>query len=236
MKIRSIALLAISLPFSVCAANLSMASLAVYNSWDSPPSVALVTEMEAEVSRIFAAAGVRVTWRTLTSPRKPEDFPAIVIFRFHGVCSFDRGPVPDERSAIESGFSLAKTDVVDGQVLPFATVDCDGVRRFIAPDMKYLTAEQRNARLGRALARVSAHEIYHMLTKSERHTRIGIARASFSRSELTAPTFFFAQKETAWLRAWGEMPIGSTVIAEEQPADSPDAESTQLESGTFVGR
>ena len=235
MTIRSIALLAISVPVSLNAVNPG-APLAVYYSFDAPPSAALVTEMQAEVGRILAVAGVRVAWRAVGSPRNGEDFQAIVVFRFRGVCSFDQDSAAYERQE-PTGQPLAETDVADGRVLPFGAVDCDRLRRFIAPVLQSPGPEDKDASLGRAIARVSAHEIYHMLTGSEGHARRGIARSSHSRAELTAPRFGFAQKETDWLRAWGSKPAGQPAVAAvEVGTDSVKADSTESASVSSAGR
>jgi hypothetical protein len=206
MTIRSIALSAMAVTLGLCAAESPVAPLAVYYTFDTPPPAALVTEMESEMGRILAAAGVRVAWRDVASPRNGEDFPALVVFRFRGVCSFDQDREAIERLEASVGQPLAETDIANGEVLPFGAVDCESVRRYIAPALKSVGREEKNAVLGRAIARVSAHEIYHMLTGSEEHARRGIARARHSREELTAPTFAFAQKETDWLRAWVAKP------------------------------
>jgi hypothetical protein len=159
------------------------------------------------------------------------------VFRFHGICSFDQDPGPNRRPAESSGQPLGVTDVADGQVLPFGAVDCDRLRQFVGPLMKSLSLEEKNAVLGRAMARVGAHEIYHILTGSEEHARRGIARASHSRAELTAPIFAFARAETNWLRAWAAVPahqpsvaaVGSDTIRRE-------TEITPSESISSAGR
>jgi hypothetical protein len=237
MTIRSIALSAMAVTFSLCAADLSVAPLAVYYSFDTPPSAALVTEMQSEVGRILAAAGVRVAWRAVNSPRNGEDYQGIVVFQFRGVCSFDQDSAVYEPQAEPTGQPLAETDIADGRVLPFGAVECDRLRRFIAPVLKSLGPEDKNASLGRAIARVSAHEIYHMLTRSEGHARRGIARSSHSRAELTAPRFGFAQKETDWLRAWVIKPAGQLVVAAvEVGADTVPTDSAEPESISSAGR
>jgi hypothetical protein len=98
--------------------------------------------------------------------------------------------------------------------------------------------EDKNARLGRAIARVSAHEIYHMLTGSEEHARRGIARAKHNREELTAPTFAFAREETNWLRAWAAANPGiQRAVAAVGPAIRMDeTESSTSASGNSAGR
>ena len=43
--------------------------------------------------------------------------------------------------------------------------------------------------VGRALARVAAHEIYHIVAQTAEHQDKGIAKASFSTNDLTAARF-----------------------------------------------
>jgi hypothetical protein len=259
MKLRSIALLATSALCCLNAASLiSAASLpagkstkapvAIYYSFDSPPPAALFTEMQSELGRILAPAGLRVTWRSLDVPEKrAEDFPEIVVFRFHGECSFEGGgsgaPVP-------AGLALAETEIVDGHVLPFGAVACDVVRRFIAPLARSFGEEDKNAALGRALARVSAHEIYHMLTGSQTHGNQGITRSTHSRTDLSASSFTFAKGETDWLRAWAEKhelqePAARSASARSASARSAEAETVaasvepkpgEPETASFAGR
>jgi hypothetical protein len=237
MTIRSIALSATAVTLSLCAADVSVAPLAVYYTFDTPPSAAVVTEMESEMARILAAAGVRVAWRDAASPRNGEDFPALVMFRFRGVCSFDQDLEAIQRLEAPAGQPLAETDIANGEVLPFGAVDCETVRRYIAPALKSVGRDEKDAALGRAVARVSAHEIYHMLTGSEGHARRGIARARHSREELTAPTFAFAQKETDWLRAWVAKPGGRQAeTALEQGTNAAEAETARPDAVSSAGR
>src|SRR5690348_4014861 len=110
MKIRSIALLAISIPACLGATSASDPGLAIYYSFDTPPSAALVTEMQAEVVRILADASVRVAWRALESPRNGEDFQGLVFLRFRGVCSGEPIPTVKGSQVDLSGQSLGHTD------------------------------------------------------------------------------------------------------------------------------
>jgi hypothetical protein len=232
MKIRSIALSAISV-LPICLVAASSTPLAIYYSFDSPPSAALVTEMQAEVDRILGDSGVRVAWRAEESRRNGEDFPGLVFLRFRGVCSSSQYPGDSQPSADPSGKPLAQTDVADGHTLPFSAVNCDAVRRFIAPVLKALGPGARNACLGRAMARVSAHEIYHMLTGSQEHARRGIARAAHTRADLTAPAFNFAQPQTDWLRAWAAKSVSPPAAA---AAGMETAQSTASDTGASAGR
>jgi hypothetical protein len=212
MKIRSCALSATLVLCCLTVANLVAASLpvtdlpntplAIYYSFDVPPPAVLFTELKAELDQILAPARLPVAWRSSDAPRNgQEDFPEIAVFSFHGRCSFD-GVADSELEPV--GLALAETQISDGHVLPFGKVHCDQVRRFIEPATRSLSSEDKDAALGRALARVAAHEIYHMLTKSETHGSEGIARSRHSRADLTASTFMFAKTEINWLRTWVE--------------------------------
>jgi hypothetical protein len=236
MKIRSIALLAISIPACVHSASLYGAPLAIYYVFDNPPSAALVTEMQSEVNRVMGDAGIRVAWRAIESPRNGEDFPGIVFLRFRGVCSWVQEDAATERRSDLSGQSLAETEIANGHVLPFGSVDCDRLRRFLALALRSDRSEERNAALGRAIARVSAHEIYHMLTGSEEHARRGIARASHTPGELTAPAFAFARQQTDWLRAWAARSSRPEVAAAQIETKPQEAESTASVAGDAAGR
>ena len=239
MQIRSIALLAITMPGLYCAANPSSAPLAVYYHFSSPPAAGLVPEMQAELGRILDPADLRITLRTLDPPnRTAEEFQGIVVFRFRGDCSFT-----DDRTSVDGLFNLngerlADTQLVDGHVLPFGEVDCNSLRQFIAPALRFLDMDQKNAALARAIARVSAHEIYHMLTQSEKHARKGIARASQTRTDLTSPTFGFGQTEIDWLRGWvNKNSDPPAIAADAAPKTSPPyADSPAPESAGFDTR
>jgi hypothetical protein len=237
MTIRSIALSAMAVTFRLCAADFSGAPLAVYYSFDTPPSAALVAEIESEVGRILSVGGVRVAWRDVASPRNGENFQAVVVLRFRGVCTFSEDVAANPPEEEPTDQPLAETDVAEGRILPFGSVDCDRLRRFIVPAMKSLRPEDNNAILGRAIARVSAHEIYHMLTGSEEHARSGIARARHTREQLIAPTFVFAREETNWLRAWAAASPGQPgVAALEQGTDTDAAEATVPAPAATAGR
>jgi len=222
MMIRTFALFAIAALCSLKARNLTAdAPLAIYYSFDSPAPPALFEELQSELDRILAPANLRVAWRSTDAQNSgAEDFPDIVVFRFHGRCSFETNSAEEELLQDPGGAALASTQIADGHVLPFGEVDCDKLRHFIAPATRALDASARNCALGRAMARVSAHEIYHMLTGSELHASKGIARPAHSRAELTIPTFTFDKPETDWLRNW----------AGKETKMMPETESSDSES------
>lgn len=218
-------------------AQSASAPLGVYYSFDTPAPAALLDEMQAELSRIFAPSGVSVAWRaSQTADDHAEEFPGIVVFRFIGHCTPD--DAPDDIDP--EGLALGETRVSDGHVLPFATVNCDRIKAFIAPSLKRMPTVWKMKMLGRALARVSAHEIYHMLAGVARHDDSGIFRPVNTRTDLTTTTFAFAAPEQNWLRAWRqrETPDASVIqMGRQQTGGSPD-DPVLSESGetAFAGR
>src|SRR5207249_4430626 len=94
--------------------------------------------------------------------------------------------------------SLADTSIANGRILPFFRVDCT---RLIG----LFGTEVEPAVLGRALARLLAHEIYHIVAQTAEHQKSGVAKAVFSIRDLTAPRFN--------LDAWSIARIQPTSIA-----------------------
>ncbi len=221
--IRLSALVATSILVFAGAAQAAKAPLAVYYSFDTPVTPALLTAMQSELGRILAPSGMSAAWLPSGVVRHPgEDFPALVVFRFNGRCGFD-GPV-NGAGAGSSGGALAETDTVEGHVLPFSRVNCDRVRDYIAPVLGSMPPAWTNEMLGRALARVSAHEIYHMLAGVQVHSdRVGIFQSAHSRRDLTAASFTFAAPENNWLRSWLQRQTAVEQITQSLPAKTPSA-------------
>src|SRR5205807_1018754 len=106
-----------------------------------------------------------------------------------GSCSVDTLP------AGGSGYAetpvLAETAVSSNRVLPYVRVNCNRVIRTLAPALQPLSIPLRRVIFGRALGRIMAHELYHILSQRKDHDQTGVAKASFSLEDLTAPRFDF---------------------------------------------
>jgi hypothetical protein len=72
-------------------------------------------------------------------------------------------------------------------VQPFSEVACDKVTSAVRSAMFGGDFGNADVLLGRALGRVLAHEVVHILSKSSAHGRTGVARTSLSGSQLIAP-------------------------------------------------
>jgi hypothetical protein len=87
---------------------------------------------------------------------------------------------------------FAFTHVTNGEILPFAEVACDRVQSSLRAK---LAANVSDEVLGRALARVVAHEIYHIIAKTPHHGDEGVARRGLSSGDLIAESAAFSSHD-----------------------------------------
>jgi len=155
----------------------SSSPLAIVFRFDGPYSQAAFQEMERELTTLMEPSGVRPEWHDRRDIAPSDSFESLVIVNFHGRCRAESAAAPAEGDK-----PLAWTHVVDGKVLPFSDVECDRVRASIrsANGMRQLS----DLVLGRALARVLAHELYHVLARTSTHPGAGLAKRFLSGLEL----------------------------------------------------
>ncbi len=141
------------------------------------PSVAV---MKQELGKILGSTGVQFEWRSLDEASEPFD-GSLVVVRFNGKCILKPDPILyDERGP------LAYTHTVDGTVLPFSEVACDTVTQSVRQAMFSGNYKQADLLLGRALGRVVAHELVHILTNSSDHAQEGVQKQALSGAQLIA--------------------------------------------------
>ncbi len=132
--------------------------------------------MRAELDRLLAPAGIEVVWKSLAARRAGENFDLVAVGSFEGSCATDETP------GGQIARSLADTSIADGHILPFFRIDCTRLVRMLGP-------QYEPAVLGRALARLVGHEIYHIVAQTTEHRGKGLAKASFSIPDLTDTEF-----------------------------------------------
>lgn len=160
-----------------------------------PPDIVLET-MQAELETVMQPSGLDLEWRWLAQSMGNEVSTELVVIHFKGHCDLD-GLEP---VAAYPG-PLGWTHISEGEVLPFVDINCDGVRLFLQEDLVRLPESERSASYGRALGRVLAHELYHVFTRSTKHSSSGIGKAAYNVQELLAKRFKFAPKQCDVLRA-----------------------------------
>jgi len=184
--------------------------LAVYLSADPNQPAAPVEHMKRELSAMMQAAGYRVVWGDPRSPDRSGQAANLVVLELRGSCGLPPGNYHIERS-VESGASLAETSVSPHGVLPFSWVNCANLTRMLAPVLAGEPRAQRDYLYGRAMARVAAHELYHVMMGSRDHGREGVAKSRFSISDLLDERFDFDHTALAKLRrkaGEAETPLG----------------------------
>jgi hypothetical protein len=136
-------------------------------------------EMKRELGTILQGSGIQIDWRDQSGVAATDSFANLVVVEFRGKCRME--PVPylyDERGP------LAFTYSTDGVVLPFSEIECDKVRSSLSTAMWGGDYKRSDMLFGRALARVLAHELYHVLAKTHSHAGKGIAEKTLSGAQL----------------------------------------------------
>jgi hypothetical protein len=173
--------------------------LTIVFDFQGPHSSRSFVEMQQEVAGILKDSGLTLEWRALEQTDRPSetvDSENLVVVRFNGRCILE--PVPilyDERGP------LAFTHTSDGTVLPFSEVACGQVTASVRSAMFGGDYAQGDQLLGRALGRVVAHELMHILTQSHDHGREGVAKAALSGTQLITPRLSLSPGDLERLRA-----------------------------------
>ena len=154
-----------------------------------------IDEMKREFSGIMKDTALRFDFRQRdeVAGGAPTD---VVLVRFKGNCVL--GPVGylyDERGP------LAFTYSTDGVVQPFSDVACDKISSAVRGAMSGGDFAQADRLMGRALGRVLAHEVVHILTKSGAHAHTGVEKTALSGRQLIAPELHLEPGDLERLRA-----------------------------------
>ncbi len=142
-------------------------------------------EMQRELETAMKPLGYVPDWRGVAETPVESNFENLVMVDFRGRCLMEAADLPTATNG-----ALARTQVSDGTVLPFSEVECDAVRAALHSAWR-TRAQQSDLILGRALGRVLAHELYHVLTQTTAHSSDGIAKKSLSQTELVSEQLHF---------------------------------------------
>ena len=177
------ALLLISIGFSAPAFEridkTSRSTLTVVLYLERSHSLLSLTAMQDELEQIMSPIGLLIQRRFHQPASGEVFFGPVVSVRFKGRCSLKapaRSPAP---AAL--GFAYS----VDGEILPFVQVNCDRVGSLLGRATRDSTVFQSESSLGRAVGRVLAHELYHVLARTDRHGILGITSRYLSVEGLT---------------------------------------------------
>src|SRR4051812_35558576 len=156
--------------------------LTVVIDFQGPHSTRSLDEMKREAEAVMKPSGVVLDWRTRAEVGT-SSFDNLVVVRFKGKCVLEpAGYLYDERGP------LAFTHSTAGEVQPYSEVECDKVAAAVRSAMSGEDFSRGALLLGRALGRVVAHEMMHMLAKSGAHAETGVGRPALSGKRLISPT------------------------------------------------
>ncbi len=163
--------------------------------FDKPHSQMSLQAMEDEVSVLLKDTGVALDWQIKSDIRANAEFAELVVIKLTGHCTLETVAMPmDERGPLAFSYSS------EGEVLPFGEVQCDRVRNSVRRLLLGRDYQTGEVLLGRALGRVLAHEMYHMLANDRKHTKSGVTRERLTAEELTGTTLTFAGKASDEMR------------------------------------
>jgi hypothetical protein len=169
--------------------------ITLYAQFQQEPPAQVLSAIREELKAILDPIGFEFQWRSLSRASANEVSVELAVLSFKGRC--DAGGLLPHRG---NPGALGWTHVSDGVILPFSDVDCDRIRSFVQRDLLTFPQDHREQVLGRAIARVVAHELYHIFANTHKHGSCGVGKAAYSVFELLAENFNFEHKETQALR------------------------------------
>jgi hypothetical protein len=170
-------------------ASAAGSELEVYLRGDAGSSSVVLGEMTRELDSLMQQAGFRISWRRANDVSSPGGAANLIVVDLRGACTVAAADEPAQ--PLPATLVLASSSVVDGRVLPFSWVDCSALNQFLGPVLANQPDAEQASIYGRSMARLLAHEFYHVLAQTNDHTQTGIAKARFSTADLLAEHFEF---------------------------------------------
>ncbi len=185
-----------SLVLTAGGASETPAPLTVLFHFDGPYSETSVLAMKREFASIIKGSGLTVDWRERDEVRATDSFANFVVVKFRGKCVLEPiGQLYDERGP------FALTYSTDGTVLPFSEIECDKVTHSVRGALDGDDFARADMLFGRALARVVAHEVFHMIAGTPSHAENGIAKRALSGSQLISGELRFGAADLERIHA-----------------------------------
>jgi len=217
--LRGLALWALGVLTCSSAVGQIAAPAVLYTSFQAPPPTRVMETIQEEVAAIMLPVGIRLEWRSLPETRDYRVAADLAVISFKGRCD-----ISGMKAFSQSSGVLGLTHVSEGEIIPFADVDCDRIRGFLQGDLMRERARERERLYGRAIARVVAHELYHIFANTPEHGSCGIGKSAYFASELLSDDFHFEKRDLITLRN------GPTMINLENAANA--SNEAPLDSGT----
>jgi hypothetical protein len=157
-------------------------NLAIIQDIRGQASLITLVEMQSELESILHIPDLEIEWRALDEATYNEVFDRLVVVRLQGNCTMAGAGAPDLKTR-----TLGFAHISDGDILPFADIDCNRIRDVVESAVSGEGPMNKEMLLGRALGRVLAHELYHILTRSTTHAYTGVAKPLLTPQDLVRP-------------------------------------------------
>lgn len=167
----------------------------LYTTFQYAPPAPVREAAREELAAVVTPLGILVHWRPEADNPSDPWWNRVATIQFIGRCDDS-----DLRPGPPHPWVFGQTRVSEGNVIPYAEIHCDPLRAYLAPILVSMGQRRRTVVFGRALGRVVAHELYHILAKTRRHGFSGMGKESFTPAELTADEFQFQDEEIQRLR------------------------------------
>jgi len=135
-------------------------------------------EMGREAGRLLKDSGVTLRWQLATSAQDIQGL--LIVVELHGNCDMDEA-IPELKPG-----PLGSSYKVRGSLLPFGDLACDRIRGAVQSAHVPESRLPANLLLGRAMGRVLAHELYHIIADTSKHGSEGVAQKALSSRELAS--------------------------------------------------
>jgi hypothetical protein len=151
--------------------------------------------MRVEVEALLWPAGIEIDWREYNPRAIAPSVCALVSLRFT-----TEQPKDGKHAAVRARRHLGWTHMTEGDILPYCVVDWKRVEMMTAPYASGKPVILCNEIVGRALGRVVAHEIYHVVTRTAEHSLTGVAQPRLTPEDLAAARCCFDDAALARMR------------------------------------
>ena len=167
----------------------------LYTIFKVEPPPAIMEYIRDELASIMSPMGFHIEWRSLSEEVGYPEAVKLAVITFKGHCDAS-GNLP----VFRNGGVLGLTHISDGAILPFSEVDCDAIRASIQKGLSMRYSDNRPKIFGRAVARVLAHELYHVFARTSKHRSCGLGKSTYTETELLSDDFQFEKGDAIALR------------------------------------
>ena len=151
--------------------------------------------MRIEVERLLVLPLLEICWLHAEEFQLGDVFDRLVVVKL-----ISQGKDCATLTRPSNPRTLAATHITDGVILPFVELDVDSIHWLVGHSGSAFSPLPHAVSVGRALGRVLAHELYHVLAETRTHAGQGIAKPAMDCHDLVWSTEGFQATELA--RMW----------------------------------